>query len=52
MSSTDWRVDRNSQAKIATNRAQMKTMSMVMGVWATGVSWQGGAASSPPTTTP
>ncbi|MEV2226699.1 hypothetical protein AB0E01_43655 [Nocardia vinacea] len=41
LGSTDWRVDRNSQPKIATNRAQ-KTMSNGDGRAGNWVSWQGG----------
>ncbi|WP_433592332.1 hypothetical protein [Nocardia sp. CA-145437] len=39
---TDWRVDRNASPKIATNRAQMKTMANGDGRAGNWVSWQGG----------
>lgn len=39
---TDWRVDRNASPRIATNRAQMKTMSSGDGRAGCWVSWQGG----------
>lgn len=42
---SDWRVDRNSQPKIATNRAQMKTMSGGDGRAGNWVSYQAGGAS-------